>query len=117
MTTTPNFTLGFTREALKMNDLANYFLITFGEIGGVSAITFPVVWVSRRKVNELTFLRGTSVFLIGWGISSILVFIVHLLFSICGIDIRDEALKNGISLLVGILIMNTVYTWLSKKRT
>src|SRR6266487_2194327 len=96
-----------------MNVLANYFLAFNVPI---AVITFAAVWASRRKKRELTFLRGTAVLLLGWVIGSILIFIVHLLFSISGIEVRDGSLEGPISILVMISVMYAVHARLSKKR-
>ncbi len=106
-----------------MNALATYFLNTLAFNVAMSVITFAAVWASRRKGRELTFLRGTAVLLIGWIIGSILVFIVHLLFSIGGQRSTtmssipgDGPLEGPISILVLILVMYAIHGWLSKKR-
>ena len=83
----------------------------------ISVITFAVVWASRRKERELTFLRGTAVLLIGWVIGSILILLFHLLFSIGGTEVRDGPLESPISILLLISAMYAVFSWLSKKRT
>jgi len=99
-----------------MNVLATYFLNTLAFNVAISVIIFAAVWASRRKGRELTFLRGTAVLLIGWVIGSILVLIVHLLFSIGGTELRDGPLEGPISILVVISVMYAVFGWLSKKR-
>ena len=100
-----------------MNALATYFSITLLYNVGTAVITFAVVWASRRKKRQLTFLRGTAVLMLGWVIGSISVFIVHLLLSIGSIEVRDGPLEGPISLLVVLLVMFAVHAWLSKKRT
>ena len=100
-----------------MNVLATYFFNTLAFNVAISVITFAVVWVSRWKGRELTFLRGMTVLLVGWVIGSILVFILHLLFSIGGTEVRDGPLEAPISILVVISVMYAVFGWLSKKRT
>lgn len=99
-----------------MNVLVTYFLSTLAFNAAISLITFAAVWASRRKKRELTFLRGTVVLLGGWVIGSILVFIVHLLLSIGGTEVRDGPLEGPISLLVTILVVYAAYGWLSKIR-
>ena len=100
-----------------MNVLATYFLNTLAFNVAISVITFAAVWASRRKRRELTFLRGTAVLLIGWVIGSILVLIVHLLFSIGGTEVQGGPLETPISILVVISVMYAVFGLLSKKRT
>ncbi len=100
-----------------MNVLATYFLYTLAFNVAISVIAFAAIWASMRKGRELTFLRGTAVLLIGWVIGSILILIVHLLFSIGGTALRDGPLESPISVLVVISVMYMVYGWLSEKRT
>lgn len=99
-----------------MNFLATYFLNTLAFNVAISVIIFAAVWASKRKGRELTFLRGAAVLLIGWVIGSILVLIVHLLFSIGGTEVRDGPLEAPISILVVISVVYAAYSLLSKKR-
>lgn len=97
--------------------MQTYFLNTLAFNIAISVITFVAVWASKRKGSELTLLRGIAVLLFGWVIGSILVFILHFVFSIGGAEIRDGPLEGPISILVVLSVMYTLFGFLSKKRS
>ena len=99
-----------------MESFAMYFLGTLAFNLFTAFFMFAIIVFSRRKEREITPLKGTAVFLIGWLGGSILVFVFELLFALTGANVDGEQLKSGIAIIMILSVMYAAFSWLSKSR-
>jgi len=72
-----------------MRDLFIYFTGILAYNITASLVAFAVAFASRRKRYPIGWLRGAAVLILGWILGSGVVFVVHILSSLGGIEIED----------------------------
>ena len=99
-----------------MQPFITYVLRLLAYNCGVAFLMFAIIVYARRKEREVTSLRGLAIFLIGWLVGSLLVFVVHLLFSLGGTEVRGGPLDSPVSFVIILSVMYATFGWLSEAR-
>ena len=100
-----------------MEQLTIVFLGVLAFNLATSVIIFTIIYFSRRKARTLLPLRAVAAFLGGWLGASLIVFVLHVLFALVGVTLKDSQLESPVSIIVTIATMYPLFTWLSTKRS
>jgi len=97
-----------------MDNLPVYFFGLLAYNIAPALIAFVIMRRVRRRHTLLTLVRGLAVLLVGWFVGSVIVLILHVLFSLSGFNYRAGSLEIIISLIVLCAVMYPLFGWFCK---